>query len=124
MTKSGKSLLRVVAVLLLVQWTAALEPCLSALARIGGAQAVELCSPGEAPRVILIGEDGKPVQPMAPHGGCLLCQVGGPAILPQAPVVPAATIAYAASRPAIIPAGLPPLPPRGPPQQPRAPPVA
>ncbi|MDB5370322.1 MAG: hypothetical protein JWP20_1880 [Roseomonas sp.] len=124
MTDRGKSLLRFLAVLLLVQWTAALEPCLRSLASIASAQAVTLCSPAGTMRTILLDENGRPVEPVMPHAGCPLCQAAAPAILPEPPFVQAGPVAYLIPLRAATRIGLPPIPPRGPPQQPRAPPIA
>jgi hypothetical protein len=121
----GKTLLRFLAVLLLVQWTAALEPCMRSLARIATAQAVELCSPAGDARAILVDQDGKPLQQAMHAGGCPLCRVASPAALPVEPVAELSLpAAHAMPVQAVVPAGLPPTPPRGPPQQPRAPPIA
>ncbi|HWX46942.1 MAG TPA: DUF2946 family protein [Roseomonas sp.] len=119
-----RSLLRVLAVLLLVQWAAALQPCLRSLAGIASAQAIELCSPSGSYRTMLVDQDGKEVPRLKPHPGCPLCQHAGPVILPQPPVMQARVAAFlAVAQPSVHP-GLPPAPPRGPPQQPRAPPFA
>jgi hypothetical protein len=120
----GKTLLRFLAVLLLAQWTAALEPCMRSLARIATAQAVELCSPADEARAILVDQDGKPLQQAVHAGGCPLCRVAAPAALPGPVAELTAPAAHVMPVQEAVPAGLPPTPPRGPPQQPRAPPVA
>jgi hypothetical protein len=124
MTNRGRHLLRVLAVLLLVQWVAALQPCLRSLVDLASAQAVELCSPSGAYRTILVNRDGQEVPQVKVHAGCPLCQHADPASLPVPPVVQLGpVILVSVARPLARP-GLPPAPPRGPPQQPRAPPAA
>jgi hypothetical protein len=120
----GKTLLRFLAVLLLVQWTAALEPCMRSLARIATAQAVELCSPAGEARAILVDQDGKPLQQAMHAGGCPLCRVAAPAALPEPVAELTLPAAHVVAVQMVVPAGLPLTPPRGPPQQPRAPPIA
>lgn len=124
MTNRGRHLLRVLAVLLLVQWVAALEPCLRSLTAIASAQAVELCSPSGHYRTILVDQDGKEVPQPKVHAGCPLCQHADPTNLPTSPVVQISPVIFVAVAQSFARPGLPPAPPRGPPQQPRAPPAA
>lgn len=113
------------AALLLVQWAAALLPCLRGLSLLASAQAIELCSPDGHFRTILVDAEGREVpSPKASHGGCPLCQQVEPALLPVPVAVSRARIAHAPALPELARPGLPPTPPRGPPQQPRAPPAA
>jgi hypothetical protein len=124
MTNRGRHLLRVLAVLLLVQWAAALQPCLRSLASIASAQAVELCSPSGHSRTILVDKDGKEVPQAKVHAGCPLCHHADPTNLPAPPVVQLGPVAIVTVAQPLARPGLPPAPPRGPPQQPRAPPFA
>jgi hypothetical protein len=120
----GKTLLRFLAVLLLVQWTAALEPCMRSLARIATAQTVELCSPAGEARAILVDQNGEPLQQAMHAGGCPLCRVAAPAALPGPVAELTPPLVHVMPVREVVRAGLPPTPPRGPPQQPRAPPIA
>ena len=124
MTNRGRNLLRVLAVLLLAQWVAALQPCLRSLASIASAQAVELCDSSGHFRSILVDQDGKEVPQAKVHPGCPLCQQADPASLPDPPVVRLGTVVLVAVAQPFARPGFPPAPPRGPPQQPRAPPFA
>jgi hypothetical protein len=124
MTDRRRNLLRVLAVLLLAQWAAALQPCLRGFISIASAQAVELCSPEGIHRTVLVDHEGKPVQPAKHHVGCPLCQQASPAILPAAPGMLARAAAFPAVEQSPAWQGLPPMPARAPPQQPRAPPFA
>lgn len=124
MRQARRPLLSVMAVLLLMQWAAALQPCLRTLTGLASAMAVELCTPAGHGRTILVDENGREIPKAQAHAGCPLCQHAEPAMLPGPPVVPApAALPLAVVQDAPRP-GLPPLPPRGPPQQPRAPPSA
>ena len=115
MRQVRRPLLSLVAVLLLLQWSAALPACLRPFTGTAAAQLVELCSPSGLHRTILVGPDGQEV-PMCHHMGVVL-----PPAPPAALLQPTgfAAVTHDAARP-----GLPPIPPRGPPQQPRAPPIA
>ena len=124
MSRRGRNLLHVLAVLLLVQWVAGLQPCLRVMASLASVQAIELCSPGSEHRTILVGRDGKEVPAPKPHPGCPLCQHVTPALLPAVSVVPLPPATFVALVAPSTRQGLPPAPPRGPPQQPRAPPIA
>ena len=124
MRQARRPFLSLVAVLLLLQWSAALPACLRPFTGTAAAQLVELCRPSGLHRTILVGPDGQEVPKSSPHPGCPLCHHMGVVLPPAPPVVllpPAgfAVVTHDAARP-----GLPPIPPRGPPQQPRAPPIA
>ncbi|TPG58094.1 hypothetical protein EAH89_09005 [Roseomonas nepalensis] len=122
MRPSRRTLARLLAGLLLLQWAAAVLPQARALGMLGRAVAVELCSPDGA-RTVLLDEEGRPVEPGHAAACCDLCQ-GPAAIAAEAPRAPALRVAPAAAAPPRGRAGLPPLPARAPPQQPRAPPAA
>lgn len=124
MTDRGRHLLRVLAILLLTQWVAALEPCLRSLATLASAQAIELCSPSGPYRTVLVNHEGKEVPQAKVHAGCPLCQHVNPASLPTAPVVQLRPVVFTAVAQPFMRPGFPSAPPRGPPQQPRAPPAA
>ncbi|MBP0443250.1 DUF2946 family protein [Roseomonas sp. SSH11] len=115
-------LARLLAVLLLMQWAGAALPHARAMAAMGSAMAVELCSPSGM-RTILVDQNGQPVEKAQDPSCCDLCQ-GPAAIEADAPGAPAIRIAHAAPAHPAGRAGLPPFPPRAPPQQPRAPPAA
>jgi hypothetical protein len=124
MTNRGRHLLRVLAILLLVQWVAALEPCLRSLVSLSSAQAVELCSPSGTYRTILVDENGKEVPQAKAHAGCPLCQHVDPANINAPLAVTVQPAIFVVVEQQDTRQGLPPAPPRGPPQQPRAPPIA
>jgi hypothetical protein len=122
MRPSRALLARLIAVLLLAQWAGAVLPHARALAMLGRITAVELCS-HEGARVILVDENGKPVEKSHDLSCCDLCQAPA-AIEVAGPQAPQRRIAYAVVAHPPGRAGLPPFPPRAPPQQPRAPPIA
>lgn len=122
MRPSRSPFARLLALLLLLQWAGAVLPHARAMAAMGSAMAVELCSPSGM-RTILVDESGKPVEKAQDSSCCDLCQ-GPAAIEASVPAAPALRIAYAVPRHPPGRAGLPPFPPRAPPQQPRAPPAA
>ena len=116
------SLARLIGLLLLLQWAGSVLPHARAMAALGGAMAVELCSPSGM-RTVLLDESGRPVKAEADSSCCDLCQApaaieAGASLAPPRPMVFAAAV-HPPGR-----AGLPPFPPRAPPQQPRAPPAA
>ena len=113
---------RLVALLLLLQWAGAVLPHARAMAAMGSAMAVELCSPSGM-RTILVDESGKPVEKAQDSSCCDVCQ-GPAAVETLGPAAPILRIAYAVAAHPPGRAGLPPFPPRAPPQQPRAPPAA
>ncbi|MBP0492654.1 DUF2946 family protein [Pararoseomonas indoligenes] len=113
--------MRLIALLLLMQWAGAAVPHARAMARAATAQAVELCTHGGR-RLVVLDKDGRPLQPAQADDCCILCH--GP-LGPAAPGPAVATGAAANILPMAEPfrrPGLPALPPRAPPQQPRAPP--
>jgi hypothetical protein len=122
MRRLRPGLLRLLALLLLLQWGAATAPHARALQTLGTALRVELCSPHGA-RSLLVDEDGQPIQRDAGPDCCALC-LAPAAAPPPAPAVPPVPVGYAAPVAAPDRPGLPPLPPRAPPQLPRAPPAA
>ena len=115
-------LARLIAVLLLLQWAGAVLPHARALAALGGAMAVELCSPSGM-RTVLVDENGAPVKTAPDSSCCDLCQ-GPVAIEASAPQALPRRVAFVAVAHPPGRAGLPPFPARAPPQQPRAPPAA
>jgi len=122
MRRPRTGLARLLVTLLLAQWAAATMPHAQALARLGGAIRVELCSAHGA-RSVLLDREGVPIQAETATGCCALC-LGPAAPPPPAGAVPVraechAVLAHSTGRP-----GWPPFPPRAPPQLPRAPPLA
>ncbi|MCR0982648.1 DUF2946 family protein [Roseomonas populi] len=114
--------MRLLAILLLMQWAGAVVPHARAMERAASAQRVELCT-HDGQRSILLDENGKPVQPAPATDCCSLCQWAmGDAPPGPAMVIRAITFLLAAE-PFRHP-GLPHSPPRSPPHQPRAPPHA
>jgi hypothetical protein len=99
-----------------------MEPHARALAALGRASAVELCS-AHGPRTILVGEDGQPADHQTVPDCCAPCLAPSAAPPPTPLILPVPT-GYALSATAPERPGLPPLPPRAPPQLPRAPPFA
>jgi hypothetical protein len=113
---------RLIALLLLLQWAGAVLPQMRALAMLGRATAVELCT-HSGTRTVLVDENGQPVEASHDSTCCDLCQ-GPAAIEPAGPQAPDHRVLYLAVAHPAGRAGLPPFPPRAPPQQPRAPPAA
>lgn len=112
---------RLLAVLLLVQWTTAFGLCLERHAASG--LLAEICT-AEGVRHVLIGEDGSPLPDGAGDvGNCTVCPIPHALEAPQ-PVLAAAPVGYAEIVDFPLPAGRPVAPARAPPQQPRAPPTA
>lgn len=122
MRRFRSGLARLLPLLLLVQWAAATPPHARALAAIGGATTVELCS-AHGTRTVLLGADGLPLEGREAPDCCTLCPLPA-APPPSGPAAPARAIAFVPAEHAALRPGLPPLPPRAPPQLPRAPPVA
>jgi len=121
MRRPRTGLARLLALLLLAQWAAATAPHAQALARLGGAIRVELCSAHGA-RSLLLDRDGQPIRAEAASDCCTLC-LGPAAPPPPADATPPrawghAVLAHVIGRP-----GWPPFPSRATPQLPRAPPL-
>jgi hypothetical protein len=121
MRRKWTGLARLLALVLLLQGASAMEPHARALAALGGARLVELCS-AHGPRSVLLGEDGQPLEREQAPDCCAPCltPVGAP---PPASMVPPRVFAFAMVVASPGRPGLPPLPPRAPPQLPRAPPI-
>jgi hypothetical protein len=121
MRRPRTGLARLLACLLLLQWAGAMLPHARAMAAASSALAVELCSPG-GKRIVLLDENGQPVQRDHATDCCALCQgpAAAPAPQPMAVASPAGYVLVTAPQGR---AGLPSTPPRAPPQQPRAPPL-
>ncbi|MFC7736054.1 DUF2946 family protein [Roseomonas sp. GCM10028921] len=113
---------RLIALLLLLQWSGAVLPHARAMAALGRAMAVELCSPSGM-RTVLVDEAGAPLKPAPDSMCCDLCG-GPPALAVEDPQVLSRPVAHTAARHDPARPGLPRLPPRAPPGQPRAPPAA
>lgn len=124
MRQVRRPFLSLVAVLLLLQWSAALPSCLRPFTGTAAAQLVELCSPSGLHRTILVGPDGKEAPKASLHPGCPMCQHAGVALPPAPPVAMIRPAGFVVVAHDVALPGLPPIPPRGPPQQPRAPPIA
>ena len=125
MRRFPAGLARLLSLLLVLQWASATLPHARALAALGGATAVELCSAHGA-RTVLVDRDGQPLDGPDRQGDedcCALC-LPPAASLPPGPAVPSRLVAYAPVEAMAARPGLPPLPPRAPPQLPRAPPQA
>ncbi|TPG51901.1 hypothetical protein EAH89_19285 [Roseomonas nepalensis] len=122
MRRFRPGLARLLPLLLLVQWAAATLPHARALAALGGATAVELCSAHGA-RTVLLGADGQPLDEREAPDCCTLGPLPA-APPPSGPTAPSRPVAVAPAEHAALRPGLPPLPPRAPPQLPRAPPAA
>lgn len=116
-------LTRVLALLFLVQWSAALAHCLAPLAAGSSGHSVEICT-AEGITTVLLGEDGRPASKAAiHHPACPEC--GGPAALePPPPPLVTTSVVWSRAAPVRRSEGLPMPPARAPPQQPRAPPAA
>lgn len=104
MSRRARFLLRLLAVLLLVQWGGGLLPHLRAMAAQPG-EAVVICTP-EGFHTVRLGPDGTPVDAPEPLQGacCLLCQVPAtgadllrPPVLPEPRLVAAPEVAMAAT---------------------------
>jgi hypothetical protein len=114
--------LRLLGLLLLLQWGAATVPHARAMAALGNAMLVELCSPHGA-RSLLVDGEGQPIQKQAVPDCCALC-LAPASTPPPASAVPPVPVGFALVTAPLARAGLPPLPSRAPPQLPRAPPQA
>lgn len=125
MPRPWPRMVRLVALLLLLQWSAAFAHCLGRVAHAGIVLEAVVCGP-DGPRRLLLDDQGAPTDPAlaAPDGVCAMCQAPAiaPTLLPSSETVP--IVFSAADPPAPRPAGLPVAPARAPPQQPRAPPTA
>ena len=120
MPSARTGLVRLLALLLLMQWAGAVVPHARAMARAASAQAVELCT-HKGRRLILLDGDGRPMQPSRADDCCTLCHgpLGTPA--PGSAVMASPGGPQPAAEPS--PWSYPDvLPPYVPPQQPRAPP--
>ena len=106
----------------MLQWGAATLPHARAMAALGDAMLVELCSP-YGPRSLLVDGEGQPIQKGAAPDCCALSLAPASAPPPTS-AMPAAPEGFALVAAPLARAGLPPLPPRAPPQLPRAPPQA
>lgn len=123
MRGAGAQFARLLACLLLIQWAAALAPHARALATLGSAHPVEICT-HDGVRTVLLGDDGQPLEKTpATLECCVLCQAATP-VTATAPDGPVLRVTYVLAPHPLRDAGLPPGPPRAPPQQPRAPPRA
>ncbi|HEY8614530.1 MAG TPA: DUF2946 family protein [Roseomonas sp.] len=115
-------LARLLALLLMFQGASAMEPHARALAALGSAMVVELCS-AHGSRTVLVGEDGQPLGHEEAPDCCAPCLVPM-AALPPASALPPRALSFELVVASLGRPGLPPLPPRAPPQLPRAPPTA
>lgn len=123
MSRLRLPLTRLLALLLLAQWSAAFARCLAPLNAAAGTHNVEICT-ADGLRMIVLGEDGQPApEPALRHPACPDC-CGPAALEPRSPLLVSAPVVWAYAPPPRPSEGLPVAPARAPPQQPRAPPTA
>lgn len=113
--------IRLLALLLLLQWGTAMAHCLRSVAAFGQTT-IEICTADGLRTVHLDPDDAAKGKLSAGHVACPFCS-GSMAPEPGPSVLEPLRVAYAAPL-TRSPAGLPPSPPRAPPQQPRAPPIS